>query len=57
MKIGNSSFERVEKFKCLGKTLTNQYSIQEELRAAGSQGMVAIIRCGISCLPVYFPKI
>ena len=29
-KIDNSSFEGVEEFKYLGKTLTDQYSIQEE---------------------------
>jgi hypothetical protein len=29
MKTGNSSIERVEEFKYLGKTLTNQNSIQE----------------------------
>ena len=33
VKMDNSSFERVEQFKYLGVTLTNQYSIQEELRA------------------------
>jgi hypothetical protein len=30
IKIGNSPFERVEEFKYLGTTLTNQNSIQEE---------------------------
>jgi len=29
IKINNSSFERVEQFKYLGKTLMNQNSIQE----------------------------
>jgi len=33
MKIDNSSFERVDEFKYLGTTLTNQNSIQEKLRA------------------------
>ena len=31
MNIDNSSFERVEEFKYLGTTLTNQNSIQEEI--------------------------
>ena len=33
MKIANSSIERVEQFKYLGKTLTNQNSIQEEIKS------------------------
>jgi hypothetical protein len=33
IKIDNSSFERVEEFKYLGTTLTNQNSIQEEVRS------------------------
>jgi hypothetical protein len=32
VKIGNSFFERVEVFKYLGITLTNQNSIQEEIK-------------------------
>ena len=32
MKIDNSSIERVEEFKYLGTTLTNQNSIQEEIK-------------------------
>jgi len=31
-KIDNSSFERVEEFKHLGTTKTNQNSIQEEIK-------------------------
>jgi len=31
--IGNSSFERVEEFKYMGKTLTNETSIQEETKS------------------------
>jgi len=33
MKIDNSSIERVEVFKYLGTTLTNQNSIQEEIKS------------------------
>ena len=33
MKIDNSSFERVEEFKYLGTTLTNQNSIQVEIKS------------------------
>jgi hypothetical protein len=33
MKIDNSSFERVEMFKYLEKTLTNQNSIQQEIKS------------------------
>jgi hypothetical protein len=33
IKIDNSSFERVEEFKYLGTTLTNQNSIQEEVKS------------------------
>ena len=32
MKMDNSSIERVEEFKYLGTTLTNQSSIQEEIK-------------------------
>ena len=33
MKVGNSSIERVEEFKYLGTTLTNQNCIQKEIRS------------------------
>jgi len=32
MKIDNSSIERVEEFKYLGTTLTNEISTQEEIK-------------------------
>jgi len=38
MKIDNSFFERVEEFKYLGKTLTNQNSIQEETKSSWKSG-------------------
>ena len=33
MRIDNGTFERVEEFKYLGTTLTNQNSIQEEIKS------------------------
>ena len=33
MKVDNSSIERVEEFKYLGTTLTNQNSVQEEIKS------------------------
>jgi len=38
MKIDNSSFERLEEFKYLGTTLTNQNSIQEEIKSRLKSG-------------------
>jgi len=38
MKIENRSFERVVEFKCLGTTLTNQNSIQEEIKSRLKSG-------------------
>jgi len=38
MKIDNSVLERVEEFKYLGTTLTNQNSIQEEIRGRLKSG-------------------
>jgi len=39
-KIDNSSFERVDEFKYLGTTLTNQNSIQEEIKSRLKSGNV-----------------
>ena len=38
VKIDNSSFERVDEFKYLGTTLTNQNSIQEEIKSRLKSG-------------------
>ena len=33
MNVDNSSIERVEEFKYLGRTLTNQNSVEEEIKS------------------------
>ena len=38
IKIGNSSFERVEEFRYLGTNLTNQNFIQEEIKSKLKSG-------------------
>ena len=38
IKTDNSSFQRVEEFKCLGTTLTNQNSIQDEIKSRLKSG-------------------
>ena len=38
IKMYNSSFERVEEFKYLGTTLTNQNSIREEIKSRLKSG-------------------
>jgi len=57
MKTDNSSTERVEEFKYLGTTLTNQNSIQEEIKRRLKLGKRAIIRCRIFCHPGCCPKL
>jgi len=57
IKIGNNSFERVEEFKYLGRNLTNQNSILEEIRSRLKSGMLAIFRCRIFYLPICYPEI
>jgi len=57
MKIEGNAIERVEEFKYFGTTLTNQNSIQEEIKCRLNLGMRAIIRCRIFCHPGCCPKI
>jgi len=57
MKISAKFFKYLEHFKYLGKTLTNQNCIHEEIRSDRTQGMLAIIRCRIFYLPDCDPKI
>jgi hypothetical protein len=47
----------VELFKNLGTILTNQISIQEELKVNWIQGISLIIRRRMFYLPVNYPKI
>ena len=57
MKSDNSPIERVEEFKYLGTTLTNQNSIQEEIKSILKLKNAFFIRYRIFCLPVWYPKI
>ena len=57
IKIDNGSFERVEQFKYLGTNLTSKILFRKKLCADCSQGVLAIIRCRIFCLPVCYSKI
>jgi len=38
IKIDNSSFERMEQFKCMGTTFINKNSIQEEIKSRVKSG-------------------
>ena len=54
IKSGNSSFERVGHFKYLGKILTNQNSIQEEIKSRlNSENACYIILCTVFRLSVF----
>jgi len=44
IKTDNSSFERVEEFIYLGTTLTNQNSIQEEIKSGLNLGNACYLR-------------
>jgi len=57
MKIDNNSFENAEEFKYLGTTLTNQNSIQEEIKSRLKSGNACYHSVQNICLPVCHPKI
>jgi hypothetical protein len=57
IKTDNSSFERVKQFKHLGTILQTKILFRKKLRAYRRQGMLAIIRSRIFCVPVCHPKI
>jgi len=46
----------MEEFKCLGTTLTNQTSIQEEIKSRLKSGNVCYHSVQKCCLPVCYPK-
>ena len=56
MKIDNSSIERVEEFKYLGKPLTNKNSVQEEIKSRMKLGKACYYSVQIFHLPVCYPK-
>jgi len=55
--IDNNSFERLEEFKYLGITSTNQISIQEDIKSRLKSKNASLIRRKIFCLPVCYPQI
>jgi cell fate (sporulation/competence/biofilm development) regulator YmcA (YheA/YmcA/DUF963 family) len=55
IKTDISSFERVEHFQYLGTALTNQNSIQEEIKSRLKSGNVCYRL--VQNLPVCYPKI
>jgi hypothetical protein len=57
IKIDNRSFEIFEEFSYLGTTVTNQNSIQEEIKSRLKWGMLVIIRRRIFCLPGCYSEI
>jgi hypothetical protein len=52
IKIGNTSFERVEQLRYLETNVKNLFPLMKELRSNGNQGMLVTIRCRIFCLSV-----
>jgi hypothetical protein len=52
MKIDNRAFEMVEEFKYLGTNLTNQSSVQEEIKSRLKSGSACYHSLQNFCLPV-----
>jgi hypothetical protein len=56
IRIANESFQKVEKFKYLGTTLTNLNYIHDEIKRRLNSRMLVIILSKIFCLPVSYKK-
>jgi len=56
MEIDDNSFERVEEFEYLGTALTDQNSIQEEIKSGLKSGNACCHLVQNLCLPVCYPK-
>ena len=56
IKIGKSAFERLEELKYLGKNITNQNSIQEEIRSRMKSRNACNHSVQNFCLPICYPK-
>ena len=57
MKTDNRYFEMVEEFKYLGTTLTNQNSVQEEIKSRLKSQNASYHSVQNFCLPVCYPRI
>ena len=57
VRIGNSTFERVEEFKYLGTILTNQNSIAEKIKSRLRSGNACYHSVQNLCLPGCYAKI
>ena len=57
MKMYNSSIERVEEFKYLGTTLSNQNCIQEEINCRLKLGNACYYSVQNFCPPICYPKL
>jgi len=57
MRIDNSTFERVEEFKYLGTTVTNQNAIAEEIKSRLRSGNACYHSVQNLFLPGCYPKI
>ena len=57
MKVDNSSIERVEEFRYLGTTLTNQNSIQKEIKSTLKLANTCYHSVQNILSPVCYPKI